>query len=188
MRITWLTIILFAAACQSAPDYKPDSYLDPKKKDEVLDRIIRYAGALPKKTPDSARFDEKHDAYYRELASKHRLTHYYVSGDGEHFFLLTRPAASLVKKFVATGGRMRFNAADSLIEYEEVFRTWRLTPDTLARRSELLFDKMVKGESLEPYLTRNSGGVEYIEFPDERTWYDKASRNWKIFNPEDLGY
>lgn len=75
---------------------------------------------------------------------------------------------------------MRFNEADSLTAYEEVFRTWKMVPDTLARRSELLFDKMVKGESLDPYLTKNSGGVEYIEFPDDRTYYDKLSRTWKL--------
>ena len=173
-------IILFACACESSPDYRPESYLDPKKKDKVLDKIIRYAGKLPEKVTDSLKFNNKYDSYYEELASKHRFTHYYISDNGEHFFMLKRPAPSLQEKYVATGGRMRFNEADSLIAYEELFRTWKLVPDTLARRSALLFDKMVKGESLDPYLTKNSGGIEYIEFPDDRTYYDKISRTWKL--------
>lgn len=51
--------------------------------------------------------------------------------------------------------------------------------DTLIRRGGLLFDKMVKGESLEPYVTKNSNGVEFIEFPDDNVYYDKKMRKWK---------
>jgi hypothetical protein len=74
---------------------------------------------------------------------------------------------------------MRFSEKDSLVEYEEVFRTWKMPKDTLARRGALLFDKMVKGESLAQFLTANSGGIEYIEFPDPYVHYDKQSRTWK---------
>ena len=64
-------------------------------------------------------------------------------------------------------------------DYEEVFRTWKMVPDTLAKREMILFDKFVRGESLTPYETKNSGGVEYIEFPDERTYFDKQAKQWK---------
>lgn len=180
MKIIGLFIItLLTYACQSSPDYRPEFYLDPIEKDEMLQKIIRYAGKLPQKVSDSLKFNNKHDAYYRELASKHQFTHYYISDNGEHFFMIKRPAPSLHEKYAATGGRMRFNETDSLIEYEEVFRTWKMIPDTLLRRGALLFDKMVTGKSLEPYLTKNSGGIEFIEFPDEHVTYDKESRLWK---------
>lgn len=177
--ISLLTIALFTISCQSSPDYKPHSYLDPVEKDQVLQQIIRYAGKLPEKVSDSLKFNNKYDTYYQELASKHQLTHYYVSDNGEHFFMLQRQAPSLQKKYVAIGGRMRISESDSVIEYEEVFRTWKMIYDTLSQRGALLFDKMVKGESLEPYLTKNSNGIEYIEFPDDYVYYDKVSRSWK---------
>ncbi len=180
MKWIWLvitTVLMFA--CDPKTDYQPDTYMDPIEQDKLLNSIIRYVGKLPPKAADSAKFDPRYDGYYQELVSKHRLTHYYVLENGEAFFMLRRPAPSLQKKFVAIGGRMKFNDADSLIEYEEVFRTWRLVPDTLARRSALLFDKMIKGESLEPFLTKNSPD-EYIEFPDDRTFFDKTSRTWRL--------
>jgi len=74
------------------------------------------------------------------------------------------------------------NDDGSIGEYEEVFRTWKMVPDTLKKRSSFLFDKMVKGESLEPYYTIVTGD-KYIEFPDERTYYDKSVREWKTKEP-----
>ncbi len=180
MKVIWLLIItVFNFSCQSSPDYRPESYLDPLEKDKVLQQIIRYAGKLPEKATDSLKFNNAYDAYYQELASRHQLTHYYASDNGERFFMLQRQAPSLQKKYVAIGGRMRIIESDSLIEYEEVFRTWKMISDTLSQRGALLFDKMVKGESLEPYLTKNSNGIEYIEFPDDYVYYDKVSRSWK---------
>jgi hypothetical protein len=55
-----------------------------------------------------------------------------------------------------------------------------MVPDTLAKREIILFDKLVRGEALESYLTKNSKGIEYIEFPDEHTYFDKGARQWKI--------
>jgi hypothetical protein len=57
-----------------------------------------------------------------------------------------------------------------------------MVPDTLVRRAGLLFDKMVKKESLERYLAKNSNGVDYIEFPDERVVYDKEQRKCVMKN------
>jgi hypothetical protein len=39
---------------------------------------------------------------------------------------------------------------------------------------------MVEGENLKPFETRYSNGVEYIEFPDEQTYFDKTERAWKV--------
>ncbi|MCU0368627.1 MAG: hypothetical protein MUF39_07330, partial [Cyclobacteriaceae bacterium] len=59
------------------------------------------------------------------------------------------------------------------------FRTWKMVPDTLAKREMILFDKFVKGESLTPYETHNSPDIEFIEFPDEQTYFDKEAKQWK---------
>jgi hypothetical protein len=54
-----------------------------------------------------------------------------------------------------------------------------MIPDILKNRSYLLFDRMVKGESLEPYLTK-SAGDQYIEFPDDKVFYDVENRRWTV--------
>jgi hypothetical protein len=37
---------------------------------------------------------------------------------------------------------------------------------------------MVQQEDLKPYYIENSGGKEYIEFPNKEVWYDKKTRQW----------
>lgn len=140
-------------------------------------KIIRYVTKTPENVSEAEKFNSKYDDYYQQRASQSRLEQYYIDGK-KQFFLLSQPAPSLVEKRNATGGKMILDEDGNLIEYEEVFRTWKMVPDTLEKRSFFLFDKMVKGESLDPYLTKNSN-VEYIEFPDDHAYYDKASRAWR---------
>ncbi|MDZ7650896.1 MAG: hypothetical protein U5K54_29265 [Cytophagales bacterium] len=136
-----------------------------------------WAGA-----PDGLTFDERfyapYDSFYIEQARQHKFDAYYKEGT-THYFLVSRKAPSLVDKRVAIGGKFLLSADNAISEYEETFRTWKMVPDTLAKCEMILFDKLVRGETLESYLTKNSKGIEYIEFPDERTYFDKEARQWK---------
>jgi len=139
--------------------------------------IIRYVAKAPENVNATEKFKSEYDSYYQERASFCFLEQYYKEGNTQ-FFLVTQPAPSLVEKRHATGGRIILNEDGSVKEYEEIFRTWKMAPDTLKVRSYFLFDKMVKGESLEPFHTIVTGD-KYIEFPDDRTYYDKAARQWR---------
>ncbi len=176
----WSLAVLTASVflqCGSDKNYDPNSMLSPHEKDEVIMKIIRYASKAPENVSDVEKFNSKYDGYYQQRASECRLEQYCIDGN-TRFFLMSQPAPSLVEKRHATGGKMILDRDGNLIEYEETFRTWKLTPDTLKKRSYFLFDKMVRGESLDPYLTKNSK-VEYIEFPDDHTYYDKTIRAWR---------
>lgn len=176
MKKIWI-VILIVAACSPKKEFKVDSHLTAAQQVAMMDNIIRYVGRAPEGLTFEERFYPAYDSFYMEQASLHKFDAYYVDGN-MHYFLVSRSAPSLVDKRVATGGKFIFEA-DRVYDYEEVFRTWKMVPDTLAKREMFLFEKLVNGESLTPYETRNSKGVEYIEFPDERTYFDKASKQWK---------
>jgi hypothetical protein len=174
-RVALLGLLLFQ--CTKNKNYDPDVYLTPQEKDARIMQIIRYVAKAPENISNEEKFSSKYDSYYHQRASQTRLEQYCVDGD-LHYFLLSQPAPSLVEKRNATGGKLKVSVDGNLMEYEEVFRTWKMVPDTLKKRSFILFDKMVKGESLEPYFTKNLK-VEFIEFPDDRTYYDKYHRTWR---------
>ena len=165
-------------SCSTKDNYDPDKYLNAIDKDKFVSTVIRYSAKAPEGVNDEMKFDPKYNSYYLDKASRVKLERYYPVND-EIFFLLSQPAPSLTEKRNATGGRAKFSADGHLIQYEEVFRTWKMIPDTLKNRSYLLFDKMVKGESLEPYLTKNAGD-QYIEFPDDKVSYDVEKRQWTV--------
>lgn len=180
MKVKYLILLtIVVASCKPKESYAPEDHLTPQRHDVVMSKLIRYVGRKPEKATDSTKFLKAHDGHYQKQVAEHKLNFYFISDAGDHYYLISRRAPSLYEKHVATGGRFKMNERDSVVEYEEIFRTWKMPLDTLIRRGGLLFDKMVKGESLEPYVTKNSNGVEFIEFPDDNVYYDKKMRKWK---------
>ena len=177
-RVFWLLLVAGVfVQCSNGNDYNPDKSLSALEKDKLKMTIIRYVAKGPENVSDTDKFKSEHDSYYQERSSLCFLEQYYEKGDVQ-YFLVTQPAPSLVEKRHATGGKIVLNNDGSVSEYEEIFRTWKMAPDTLKKRSYFLFDKMVRGESLEPFYTTVTGD-KFIEFPDERTYYDKSARAWK---------
>ncbi len=169
--------LLIAGACSSKNNYEVSAHLTPQQQDEMMGKIIRYLGRAPEGLTFDERFYAAYDSFYQEQARLHKFDAYYKDGT-THYFLVSRRAPSLVDKRVATGGKLILNG-NKITDYEEVFRTWKMVPDTLAKREMILFDKLVRGESLKSFETKYSNGVEYIEFPDEYTFFDKQTRQWR---------
>lgn len=169
-----LTLVLFACS----KGYDPNEWLTPQEQYDKVWKVIRYVGRAPENLTMPERFYKGYDDHYKEQMTAHRLDAYYIDGN-THYFLLSRRAPSLVEKRVATGGKMVLDDKGEVTEYEEVFRTWKQVDSVQIKKSIFLFDRMVKGETLEPYLSKNSTPEEYIEFPDDYTYFDKEERVWK---------
>jgi hypothetical protein len=174
-----ISIAVLASCSTSADKYNPDKNLSPQELDANLWSMIRYLGRSPEGITPPERFYPAYDSHYKEQKKFIRIDAWYKKND-THYFLVSRIAPSVVEKRVATGGKVVFDDKGGIQEYEELFRTWKLVPDTLKKRSLFLFDKMVQGENLKPFETRYSNGIEYIEFPDDRTYFDKVERTWKV--------
>lgn len=179
-----LLIVLIASisifSCSTKTEsFNPQDVLSKQEADANLWSIIRYIGRTPEEASGDDKFKPQYDSAYMEQMQLFSVDAWYKDGNTD-YFLISRRAPSLTNKFVATGGKIVYDQNGGIDEYEEVFRTWKMVTDTLKKRSMLLFGKMVKGESLKEFETRYSNGIEFIEFPDERTYYDKELREWKV--------
>lgn len=170
-------ILIFVAGCGPV-SYKPGDKLTQKEQEDFKWKIIRYVGRSPDGLTVQERFYPQYDSHYLDQKALHSLDAWYEK-NGTVYFMVSRRAPSLFEKRVATGGLVKFDADQNIEYYEEQFRTWKMVPDTLQKRSMFLFDLMLKGKPLESYQTLNSNGIEYIEFPDERTFFDIKERTWK---------
>ncbi len=169
---------LIAASCGENPKQNLGQKPDAETEQMWLNRVIRYAGYVPKKANHDTRFDTVYNSFYAEQVAKHRVDLFYQdAGSGDVFLLISRIAPSLKIKRVGIGIHARV-VADSLVYYEEVFRTWKMPEEDLAPKAGMLFTMMVKGKDLSPYYPQNSGKEEYIEFPDAHTRYDVEKRKW----------
>jgi len=179
MRVLFLILIVVTvSSCKkSTNDYSPNSYLSKEEQLEFKQQVVRYVAKAPRRVVDASRFDSLYDDHYNKQVAEHEILAYHISSKGDHYFLLARIAPSMDVKWVATGGRLRYGSNNELVEYEEIFRTWKMPRQQLEERAKYLFDLMVRGEDLTPYHSATAG-FNYIEFPDEHVTYDKAKRSW----------
>ena len=166
---------LFLAGCKET--YKPGEYLSKAGQDSLIYNVVRYAAKRPPNSTQLTKFDAKFDPYYRAVANEYDIRAYYIGEDSIHYFLMTRPARSITPMRESIGCKLKYDHHNKIEEYEEVFRTWKLPEQLMDERYPVLFDKMVNGESLEPYYSKNKGD-QYIEFPDDRFYFDKKERKW----------
>ena len=122
-------------------------------------------------------FNSEFDWYYDKVALEFNFMHLNKIENGSYYFLFSRPARSINPMFEGIGGKFKLNEKDSLVEYEEVFRTWKMEDKDLKTRGKYLFNSMVKGEDLSPFYSKLAGD-KYIEFPDDRFHFDKHKRKW----------
>lgn len=176
IKYCWILLVFSFSSCMSR-NYSPDQ-LAAEQQEQTLYEMVRYFGKLPKKGADHEnKFEEKFDPYYKLHAKEHQLIAYHKSSGGKEYLLLKKVAPSRFEKFFATGIEVIRDDKGDITFYNEVFRTWRLAEPEYSQKSNMLFDKMVKGEDLTPYYTHNTN-EEYIEFPDRTYAFDTKSRRW----------
>jgi hypothetical protein len=177
-----LLAVIFTVSCQDQADYtlyQADRQLTADAQNKLKYQIIRYVGPLAPKADHINKFSPEFDNFYYQISEQHRLELYFQDEEnGNIYFLITRNAPSLYDKRIAIGGVLSLNQEGGIDHYEEIFRTWKLVTEELEYKSGLLFTLMVNGEDLTEYERRNTGEEEYIEFPDEYTWFDTGERRW----------
>jgi hypothetical protein len=173
-----IVLIVMIACTENMTDYWPEHQLTQKQQEALVYSVIRYVAEPPPNISMQDKFDAKFDGYYNEKAKSYRLDLYHVlPKKNDTYLMLSRPAPSILDKRVATGINLRIEG-DRIEFYNEVFRTWKMEEKELMKKGLLLFDNMVNGKDLSPYYPANSGKEEYIEFPDDNTFFDTISRAW----------
>jgi hypothetical protein len=173
-----LSIFLFS--CDPVAKYNASLTLDADTMDQALEIIIKYAAPLPKKATYETRFKEDFNEYYQDQKSKHSFDYYYFDQNTKrYYFSISRVAPSLYEKKVAVSGYYILSDSGELSDYEEVYRTWKMSPDELLKKNSKLFLTLVKGGDLSPYYIENND-EEWIEFPDAKVAYDKVNRKWEL--------
>jgi hypothetical protein len=173
----FICVTAFIWGCSSDKS-TPDKYFSKEQQSSLILQTVRYSAKVPHGATHQTKFSKEFDKYYYIAAKEtdFRKCEAAASNNG-YFFLMTRQAKSIWPAREAIGGRFTLNEKDSLEEYEEIFRTWKMTEDSLNTRAFELFDLMVAGKDLTPYRSKYKGD-RYIEFPDDRFFFSKEDKQW----------
>lgn len=181
MKYYFFLLLLILSSCdKEVKNINPDSYLNKSQQDTFKYKIIRYIQRLPKYASQETKFNSQFDNDYKKTIKECDLTLFYRNDEDTVYFAINKIAPSIKLKKTSTVGKLKFDANDSIIYYEEIFRTWKMEPKELQTKTKLLFMKLIEKEDLKPYYTVNSEPDFYIEFPDERTYFDTKKRVWDI--------
>jgi hypothetical protein len=175
--IYYIFLIVLLAQCAPQDKSDPQTYFDRSNQADIIYKSIRYSAKLPPYSNHENKFDTTFDDYYHRVAADYTFMNLSKNQDGSFQFLISRPAKSITPMFEGIGGRFKLDKTDSLIMYEEVFRTWKMPFNELKERGTFLYDRMVNGEDLTLFYSKNAGD-KYIEFPDDRFTFDKELRRW----------
>lgn len=180
MKYLLILSLFICFSCSKPKDTIPQNHLSPEKIEDFKYKISRYIEKLPRLATEKNKFDKQFDTTYKLSAKNSELMHYYIDEDNYIYFAISKIAPSIKLKKTTTVGKLKFDKNDSIVFYQEAFRTWKMEPKELEEKTKLLFDKYLNNEDLSDYYTVNSNPEFFIEFPDEITQFDTISRTWKI--------
>lgn len=173
-----LAIIVLSSCTDKQENYEPNAYLSEKDQHDLLLQILPYFAKVPKgfDTPEM-KFSMTLDTFYNHEVKKYAMQHYFISKDSVHHFMVNRPAPSLYEKKIAIAGKFKKDHDGKIIDYEEVFWTYKMKIPDLNNKGKILFDEMIKGRSLTSYMP-GKNEEEWIEFPDAKITYNKNQQQW----------
>jgi hypothetical protein len=172
----FILILLSVLSCDPKDKYDPSQYLSRQDQDTLLYKTLRYSAKLPPTATHKTKFNQVFDSYYKSLLADHTLRYYYTTGSN-NFFLITRQARSVTPMREAIGGKIKMDLNGNVVEYDELFRTWKMNADTVDLKGRRLFDIMVSGRDLSAYYTKHKRD-QYIEYPDDRFYFDRIDKRW----------
>jgi hypothetical protein len=167
-------ISLIIASCSQKDKYSVDRYFSESERDTLLTDIITYIYIRPPFSTTETRFEGKFRKYYVANLGKFRFENYYQSENGLHYFYLIRPARSVQSNIRGVGGVFKLDEQNNIIMFKEIFNTPPADLNQLRERGYRLFKEMIQKGNVDAYLHH----PDFIEWPDERTYYDTLKHEW----------
>ena len=168
-----IALIFFSCGNNSA-EYDPLNTFDASQRDSLLTDLITYIYVKPSGADQQTKFSSEFRQRYVEQLPKFKWLRHHLEESGEHYFYLIRPARNVHGHKRGVCGKFRLDEAGKIIDFEELFNTPMIPEEEAVKKGEEMFAWLVKkGDFKKYYLNK-----EYIEFPDERSFYDKKLLEW----------
>lgn len=162
------------------PDnFSASNFLTKEMTDSLFVDIVTYIGRKPANATAQNRFDPVFRSHYLSLSEGFEWLMFYMDADSLCHYYFIRPARS-------TQGSLRAAAGSFSIKKGKIhqFREWFNTPvynrDELILIGSNVFPDMIASDL--PCIPENES---WVEWPDERLYYDTISFEWRYKLPAD---
>jgi hypothetical protein len=182
MRIAYyafFSLLVLSAGCSKKKNYEPTGCLSAEQQKKVLYTMMHYASRLAPEATHETKFDKKFDWYYDRAVNEVRILYCDHNEENDIYSLfVARKARSITPMEEGIAVRLKLSENETFADYEEVFRMWKMSADSVEKKGKFLFRTMLEGGDLTLYYTQFRKD-EFIEFPDKRFTFDKKLRRWR---------
>jgi hypothetical protein len=170
------TILILSVGCNIGKDkYDIGRYYEKAAQDTLMTNIITYIYKVPRGADPNRKHDLEYRALYVKQIDLFKFVKYYVDPeDSTHYFYLVRPARNVSGFKRGVLGKYKVDDSLNLLEFEEIANTPMLAENEILENGEYLWNDLMYYGNVDRYFLNK----KFIEFPDERSRYDKESHQW----------
>jgi len=153
--------------------FELENFIPSASHDSLLTGLIIRIYRRPAGSSVVTRFESRFRNWYVEQLPRFEWMAHQYNNDN-HFFLIKRPARNIHGHIRTVGGIFRLNEKNEISYFQEVFNTPMLPENEARVKGALIFNNWMETGSIEKYYLNE----HFIEFPDERTYYNTSSLEW----------
>jgi hypothetical protein len=156
-------------------NWKVENYYSTAEIDTLLVDFVSYIYKKPSVATWATKFNPEFRKYYINHTDRFEIIYYTIIND-IHYYYLLRPARN-EEGFQqrGVGGLFMRNASNTIVEFEEVFNTVIMSPDSLIKVGYHLFDELTKTNTIDNFVNERS----IVEWPDGSLFYSKEKKEWR---------
>lgn len=161
--------------------FELEEFIPSDLHDSLLTDLIVRIYRRPPGSNQNSRFEDRFRSWYvNHLPRFDWMAHQFE--DDNHFFLMKRPARNIHGHVRTVGGIFQLNSDNKITYFQEVFNTPMLPEHEARVKGALIFKQWKETGHIGQYF----GNSAYVEFPDERTYYNPELLEWSYdFNRKD---
>lgn len=170
-----LLILVCLSSCERPSKYDASRYFDKATQDTIMTNIITNIYKVPKGADPKRKRELEYRKLYANQLPQFQFVHYHIDQrDSVHYFYLIRPARNEKGYKRGVLGKYRVDRDNNLLDFEEIANTPMLPENEILEKGEFLWDDLMYYGNIDRYYLNKA----FIEFPDDRTRYDRVKKEW----------
>ena len=171
----FLYVVLMCFSCQKKDPYAVDRYFSKPDQDTLMTNIITNIYKVPRGVNPKVKHKLEYRNLYVSQIDKFKFVNYHIDPeDSLHYFFLIRPARNIHDHKRGVFGKYKLDKDLNLLMFEEVANTPMMPEEEILEKGSYLWKDLIYFKDLGRFFLNKA----YVEFPDERTRYDKTKKEW----------
>ncbi|PRY89849.1 hypothetical protein [Mongoliibacter ruber] len=173
--IAVLSILTFTSCKKTQQKYNVENFYSQSEQDTIMANIITHIYKVPRGADPKRKHDLEYRSLYVSQIPEFEFVYFHIEPeDSLHFFYLIRPARNEKGHKRGVLGKFKVDENLKLVDFEETAVTPMMAKEEILEKGEFLWEDLMYYKNVDRYYLNK----QFVEFPDERTRYDKSKHEW----------